>query len=242
MRSYEDEALSAAIAGAFSWRAVLRALGLPSTSGSMIRSVRLQADRLGYDYSHFRGHRRWTDAELTDAVARSTSSAEVARRLGLAGGSGANNLKGHAARLGLNVAHLDSPVEPVLHWDFPAPNPIHLRRAGSVLAASWFNLRGCDVAWPLEPCPYDLIAMFDGKPQRVQVKTTTHRVNGTWYLNLKSSRKIRVTYDPDEIDFFFAINRELACYLIPVATVGGLHAIHLSAYAAYRLDDLAVTA
>jgi hypothetical protein len=31
----------------------------------------------------------------------------------------------------------------------------------------------------------------------------------------------------DEIDDFFIIDGELMCYLIPVAVVGGLHAIHL---------------
>lgn len=52
---------------------------------------------------------------------------------------------------------------------------------------------------------------------------------------LSNSRKARVTYDPDEIDYFFVIDGDLDYYLIPVAVVGGLHAIHLSAYCGYRV-------
>lgn len=47
-----------------------------------------------------------------------------------------------------------------------------------------------------------------------------------------------MTYDPDEIDYFFAIDGDLDLYLIPIAAVGGLHMIHLSAYSAYHLDRL----
>ncbi len=57
-------------------------------------------------------------------------------------------------------------------------------------------------------------------------------------VSLSSSSRGRTTYDPDEIDFFFVIDGDFECHLIPVGKVGGLHAIHLSAYAGYRLDRL----
>ncbi len=79
-----------------------------------------------------------------------------------------------------------------------------------------------------------------GSPaSRIQVKTTQVRVGTTWKVYLSSTRKGRTLYDPREIDFFFAIDGDLDCYLLPVAAVAGLHAIHLAAYSAYRLERLA---
>lgn len=239
-RSYQDDALAEAIAASHSWRAVLRALGLAGSSASVIRSVRRNADRLGLDHSHFTGQRRWSDGQLAAAVAASGSWGEVAGRLGLAGGSSEPTLKRHAQRLGLRAEHLVSQVTactPDSGW--PAASAAHLPRAGSLLAASWFTLRGGEVAWPLEPCRYDLLVSRPGSPAgRIQVKTTQVRVGNTWKVYLSNTGKGRTPYDPREIDFFFAIDGDLDCYLLPVAAVAGLHAIHLAAYRAYRLEPL----
>jgi len=48
---------------------------------------------------------RWTDAELTVAVAKSTSLSQVCRRLGLVPGR-YDTLRRHIARLGLDISHL----------------------------------------------------------------------------------------------------------------------------------------
>jgi len=239
MGSIDDEALAEAIAGARSWRGVLRALELSTSSGSGIKYLKRRADRLGLGYSHFTGGRRWTDAQLRAAIADARSWSEVGERLGLLGGSRISTLKGHARRLGLNESHL-GPV-PTAGSTHPACGPgslRHLSRTGSLLAAAWFSLRGCEVAWPLEPCPFDLIATFGGKPQRIQVKTTQQRSGTTWELSLRSSGKAKAVYDPDDIDFFFGIDGDFGYYLIPVAAVGGFRSISLAAYAAYRLDPL----
>ncbi|MGQ0845558.1 MAG: group I intron-associated PD-(D/E)XK endonuclease [Sporichthyaceae bacterium] len=163
----------------------------------------------------------------------------MAGELGLAGGSAQITLKGHAARLGLECAHLEpglttrpTPTRPSFGGD---PSPEHLRRAGALLAAAWFTLRGLDVSWPLEPCRYDLLVSVEGSVWRIQVKTTTARSGGSWRASLTRGG---LSYDPDEIDRFFVIDGEFRCYLIPVAEVGGLRAIHLSAYGAYRVGDL----
>jgi len=73
------------------------------------------------------------------------------------------------------------------------------------------------------------------------VKTTTVRAAGSWKVYLSTSGKGRRTYDPEEIDDFFVVDGELGYYLIPVAVVGGLHAIHLRAYEDYRLSGPAAT-
>ncbi|MFP5315592.1 MAG: group I intron-associated PD-(D/E)XK endonuclease [Actinomycetes bacterium] len=112
-----------------------------------------------------------------------------------------------------------------------------LDRAGSLLAAAWFALCGCDVSWPLEPSRYDLLVDSEKGFRRVQVKTTSVRVADTWKVYLSTTHRERTTYDPDEIDDFFVVDGDLAYYLIPVSVVGGLHAIHLSAYRHFRLDQ-----
>jgi len=178
--SYSDERLMAAVAAARSWRGVLRELGLSATSASAIRSVRRSADRLGLDYTHFSGQRRWTDSELAAAISSSVTWREVVEKVGLTDPSSQVTLKGHAARLGIETDHLNkrpappSSVGPAMHAD-----PRHLGRSGAMLAAGWFALCGYDVSWPLEPCRYDLLVTSANQIHRVQVKTATVRTGAS---------------------------------------------------------------
>ncbi len=234
-RTYSSEDLKTAIADSASWRGVLRTLGLLSTSSGAMLSVRQRADTLGISCAHFRGQRRWSDAQLREAVAKGNTWPDVRNRLGLAGTRDLAAIKGHALRLGLETRHL----EPILRtpnvrtMNSPLDN---LDRAGSLLAASWFTLCGFDVAWPLEPCRYDLIVSMESEARRVQVKTTTTRVGNTWKAYLSTSGETRRLYDPDEIDDFFVVDGDMNFYFIPVAAVGGLYAIHLRAYDEYRVE------
>ncbi|MFL6090522.1 MAG: group I intron-associated PD-(D/E)XK endonuclease [Aeromicrobium sp.] len=229
-KTYDDEMLATAVASSRSWRGVLRALGLHVSSGGATRMIQREVDRLGLDHSHFTGQRRWTDADLIQAVAGSRSWKEVTAALGIQGGSSYPLLKGHALRLGLDTSHIGAPVEREGSPWALVPSPRHLRQAGSMLAASWFALCGYEVSWPLEPCRYDLLVHSGAKVERVQVKTTT-QPPGT-IVRLAPGDK-RFVYDPDEIDSFFIIDRELRYYLIPVAVVGGRRGISLRAYADY---------
>jgi hypothetical protein len=141
-------------------------------------------------------------------------------------------------RLDLDTTHLSH--EPIARADDPqsVPRAAHLRRAGSMLAAAWFELTGRKVAWPLEPCRYDLLVLDGGTTSRVQVKTTTRRVGQTWSASLGSTSTRQRFYDPDEVDEFFVIDGGLAMYRIPIKAVAGLTAIQLSAYSAFRLPPL----
>lgn len=233
--TYSDESLAAAVSASRSWRGVLRSLGLAATSSGAMRSVRRHADRLGLDYSHFTGQRRWTDDQLAAAVRDSKNWREVVAALGLADESSSTALKGHAARLGLDVEHLRVVAPPRESPRVMAVDLTKLPSAGSALAAAWFLLCGHEVSWPLEPCRYDLLVCMDGTVLRIQVKTTTVGSTGSWTVWLSSTRGERVTYDPDDIDFFFVIDGDLDYYLIPVRTVGGLHAISLPAYSEYKV-------
>lgn len=232
-RTYTDERLVAALSASKSWRGVLRELGLVTSSSATMRSVRAEADRLGLDYSHFVGQRRWTDAEIRAAIAESESWTAVTARLGVEADAGASLIKGHAARIGADTTHLRV-TSRASTTDKLAPTLDHLDRAGPALAAAWYLLCGIDVSWPLEPSRYDLLACAVAGIRRVQVKTTRTRAGDSWKVYLSTTRGERRTYDPDEIDDFFIIDGDLNYYLIPVAVVGGLHAVHLNAYGRYR--------
>lgn len=71
--------------------------------------------------------------------------------------------------------------------------------------------------------------------ERIQVKTTTVKQGKSWTVWISNTGRTRTTYGPDEIDQFFIIDGDLDYYLIPVAAVGGLTAINLSAYRSYLL-------
>ena len=237
VRTYSDEQLVNAIAASSSWRGLLRELGLISTSAGAMRSVRSHADRLGADYSHFKGQRRWTEGDLRAAIGVAQSWSEAVELLGLRNVSAISAIKGHAARLGLDFRHLTAQPNAAPSCAI-RPSIAHLDRAGPLLAASWYTLCGRDISWPLEPSRYDLLVCTDEGIRRVQVKTTTVPTGDTWKVYLSTSHRERRTYDPDEIDDFFIIDGDLMCYLIPVAAVGGLHAIHLAGYAQYQLPQV----
>ncbi|QAY70925.1 group I intron-associated PD-(D/E)XK endonuclease [Xylanimonas protaetiae] len=197
--------------------------------------MRSYADSLGLDYSHFRGQRRWTSEDLQAAIVRATTWIEVTELLGL-GATAGPTLKGHALRLGIDASHL-SPVRSAASTVGPFPRLSNLNRAGSTLAAGWFELCGWSVSWPLEPCRYDLVVDSGVKVRRVQVKTTTTRDGGSWKVYLSSAQRERRAYSPDEIDDFFVIDGDLNYYLIPLEAVGGLLAVHLSSYGQFRLPQ-----
>lgn len=232
----DDEFLEA-VRRARSWREVLRQLGTGRGSGGEIVAARERAAALGASHAHFAGQRSWSDNELRSAVEIADSWADVISALSLRGGSALATLRGHAARLGIDTAHLDPAVQrPALRDLMPARR--YLDRAGTMLAAAWFTLSGCDVSWPLEPCRYDLIASQGAEHRRVQVKTTTTWMGTTWKVYLSTTHGGRRTYSPEEIDDFFVIDGDLNCFVIPINAVGGLHALHLTRYQQFRVPRL----
>ena len=235
-REFPESELRRAIAASHSWRGTLRSLGSHSRSSAAIASVRHAADSLGLDYAHFRGQRRWPEATLRDVLERSDTWEEAFRALGCSTDSMRALVEGHARRLRIDTRHLGCFVDQTER----ASGSMHenLPRAGSLLAASWYALRGCSVSWPLEPCRYDLLVESDSAARRVQVKTTTTRAGTSWKVYLSKSGKGRRVYGPREIDEFFVIDGDGRFYLLPFDAVGGLQAIHLSGYETYRVPDL----
>jgi hypothetical protein len=238
MRTYSDDQLIRAVAESSSWRGVLRHLGLTATSGAASRSVKRNAIRLELDYRHFTGQRRWSDRQLADAVARNDSWTDVQYALGLSDGGSTTALRAHALRLGLDTGHLSRSSFAGKPKNSTKLDRANLRRAGSMLAAAWFELSGAQVAWPLEPCRYDLLVSRDRATRRVQIKTTTSRAAGQWTASLCSTSTRDRIYDPDDIDDFFIIDGDLAMYLIPIEAVAGFSAIQLSAYTTFQVTPL----
>lgn len=174
-RMWTDEHLLRAVATEQSWRGVMRALGLKSSSS--MRIVQQHADRLKLDTSHFSGQRRWSDQELREAVADCDSWSEVAEHLRLNSDRRTGiRLRGHAMRLGLDVAHITQQHQPLDRppskaYDTGSPRLAELRRAAPSIAAAFFALRGLAVAIPHDQQEYDLLITTDEGIQRVQVKT-----------------------------------------------------------------------
>jgi hypothetical protein len=111
-----------------------------------------------------------------------------------------------------------------------------------MLLAGALTLAGHRVTWPLEPAPYDLLVDAGSTLQRVQVKSTTVRENGSWkcYLTRSSydserGRQVRSVYVPGEIDTFGLVDGDLGMYLVPYDAVAGKTAVALSAYEVFRL-------
>jgi hypothetical protein len=232
---------------------LLLGFGDRSRSAGAIRIVRRRATELDLDASHFRGKRRWSDAQLRHAVAESQSWQEVLARLGLSTGTGTTpHVKSHAVRLGLDTRHLNRlshdgrpPSEaPAQASDLKAQLKF-LRVAAGTLAATWFMLRGCAVSFPAEPTRYDLLADTPQGIMRVQVKTTTSaQKDGGWQVGVghhpdthSKKKGYLLAYSPDEIDLFFIVDGDMTIYLIPSRAIAGRVGILLRTYRKYIVGN-----
>lgn len=240
--TWSDEQLADAVKASTSWRGVMRELGLKATSAGTIRAVRRRVTELGLDSSHFRGQRRWSDAQLRSAVRIGTTWAEVLTVLGLSaegGGTTRTIIKSHAMRLGLDLGHLESKTP-----DRPGPSALHpslehLREAAPSIASAWFTLCGRPVSFPVEPAVYDLLCEFPDGIKRIQVKTTTVSGADGWQVSVGHKRREQsrsrrcVPYELGEIDVFFILDGDLNMYVIPAVALAGAVRVPLRGYGNY---------
>jgi len=247
--TWSDAQLVDAVRISSNWRGVMRQLGFGerASSAGAIRIVRRNAVRLGVDTSHFRGKRRWSDAELRRAVSDSRSWNEVIAGLGLSANSGnvQGHIKGHAVRLGLDLGHLRArePAEPPAEISHLKVNLKYLRVAGPTMAATWFAVRGCAVSFPAEPTVYDLLAEAPDGIKRVQVKTSTSLTKDGWMVtvgrhpNARAQRGRLAAYDPESIDLFFIVDGDFAMYLIPSRVLAGRVRVLIRTYSKYTVGN-----
>ena len=246
-RTWSDAQLMDVVADSSNWRNVMRKLGLNASSAGAIRIVRRDVERLGLDTSHFRGKRIWSDAQLRRAVMDSQSWDELLNTLGLAPHSGDARVrvKAHAMRLGLDLSHLENPVEDSTEPTEVKPDLRYLRDAATSLAAAWFSLRGLSVAIPTEPTVYDLLAVTQEGIKRVQVKTTTCYSKDGWTVVVGrrsysvGNRARRIPYDPESIDWFFIVDGDMTIYIIPSRIIAGRVGILLHTYTKYIVGSAA---
>jgi len=153
-------------------------------------------------------------------------------------------VKAHAARLGLDLARLDSsgtaaPAQPEFR-----PDTKYLREAGTAIAAMWFLLCGYNASLPMEPTIYDLLVSMPDGIKRVQVKTTTFYKKG-WVVQVGrrpysvGNRAPLMPYDPELVDYFFILDGDLTMYLIPSRVIAGRVAILLGNYTEFIVGSAA---
>jgi hypothetical protein len=240
--AYSEDDLRIAVRDSNSWRGVMRALGYKTTNGRLAAGIRLQAEGLGLDMSHFshaggaRRRRTWPAEQLQAAILASTSWSEVVGRLGLhsANAEAISRVRGYAARLGLDSRHFTSHRERGVEMPFTAmPDSCNLRRAAVSMAMAWFAYRGYTASLPVESRPYDLIVEADGVLYRIQVKTVTTRDRKSGQFDCSISRRPlrdakKIAYDPTDVDFFFIVDADGGHYIVPLAEVGGAKHLQLN--------------
>jgi hypothetical protein len=252
---WTDDQLADAIRVSTNWRSVMLLLGFGerSRSAGAVRIVRRRATELNLDSSHFRGKRRWSDAQLKQAVAECQSWQELFSRLGLSAGHGTiPHIKSHAVRIGLDTSHLSrlshngrQPPEPTARASDLKAQLKYLRVAAGTLAATWFMLRGCAVSFPAEPTVYDLLVDTPEGLVRVQVKTTTsNRKLEGWVVGVghhpdthAKKKGYVLAYSPDEIDLFFIVDGDMTMYLIPSRAIAGRITLVLRTYRKYIVGN-----
>jgi hypothetical protein len=247
--TWTDQQLTDAVKTATNWRSVMRALGYGerSSSAGAIRIVRRRTLQLGLDSSHFRGKRRWSDAQLRQAVAASRSWGDVLTALGLSATDGSTqpHVKSHTIRLGLDTSHLNRvshrgqhPAAALSDLSGVPADLKYLRVAGPTIAAAWFALRGYAVSFPFEPTAYDLVVDAPGGIATVQVKTTNFTRDG-WTVTVghhpdtHAKKGHLLAYDPDVIDLFFIVDGDMTMYLIPSRALAGRVRVLLRTYKKY---------
>ena len=245
-----EDQLREVVAANRSWRGVMRALDLKSSSfGPKLRNA---CNTLDIDYSHFRSILA-TDSRLREVIAESTDWPSALAKLGYAKGSGTARatVRKHCNRLGIGTGHLATSTQRSLEQSAVldlAPQPEHLRNAGPYLVLFAFNAAGLPAALAPEGALYDVLADF-GKAEgvkRIQVKTGTMKDRGSWVCRLSHSVYDRnghgghsaAAYCSEEIDYFACIDGDHQLYLIPIAVVEGRLSINLRKYDHYRVRGL----
>lgn len=234
-----------AVAGNRSWRGVLRHFGMNSPRYG--RQMQQACDLLGISYEHFSGT-RWekiTDQAVATAIAEAASWGDVMLRLGYAydSGSARATLRKRALGLGIDISHLSPVKGDVDNGPFAgAGSDCNIRKAAAFLVAAKCALLGHGVSWPLEPQSYDLlIETATHGILRVQVKSGTHFVDGTWRVAItrgqghQGNRGERRAYTAEEIDYFAVVDGEQQVYMIPIEDIEGQKTLSLRKFEGYRI-------
>ena len=114
-------------------------------------------------------------------------------------------------------------------------------------AIEYFTSNQIPVSIPLNDTqPYDLIADFDGKLQRIQIKTTRYTTNNgkTYKVQLrncggnKTGKARIVLFDNKTCDYLFVYAASGKCYLIPSEKIKEVNTISIGIkYSEYEVSS-----
>jgi hypothetical protein len=123
------------------------------------------------------------------------------------------------------------------------PNQEKLRTAAEHYARYFFISCGYDVLTPESGAPYDLAVEFDGKFQKIQVKSSfCKNESGNYCFKLVRTRNNstghrKVSYTKDECDFFFLFDAHGNKWLIPHEEIKGTSVVPALRYPGYQIHD-----
>ena len=123
-------------------------------------------------------------------------------------------------------------------------NPRKQGNAGLGIAIAYLSRVGVDVAIPLTDTQrYDLVISYGDKLERVQVKTTTIKQRGWYFVGLKTigGNKTQVRarkFDPTDYEWLFVVCGDATAYMIPTPAITTRTTLVLGRrYDQYRLED-----
>ena len=116
---------------------------------------------------------------------------------------------------------------------------------GELSAALWLTGQGAKVSKPIGHCPdYDLVADFDGRLCRIEVKTCTRRTNKRWSVQVcthggnQSWTGTVKLFDSARCDFVYVHAGDGSRWFIPARALDGGRAVSLGGpkYAEYEVE------
>ena len=125
-------------------------------------------------------------------------------------------------------------------------NPRRQGDLGEAAGIHWLTAAGAGVSIPLFHSPdYDLLADFQGRILKVQVKTSTHRRNGRYRVELATSggnqswNRLVKRFDPSRCDFLFVLVDDGRRWFIPANEIEATRGISLGGpgYAGFEVTD-----
>jgi len=97
--------------------------------------------------------------------------------------------------------------------------------AAELLVASRLIVRGFSVSWPIgDDDQYDLISdSHNGKISRLQVKSTSTKLRGTFHVNFSYGGGSRKMYTKAQVDYFVVVisayPNGTAFYIVPIEVI-----------------------
>ncbi len=179
------------------------------------------------------------DAQITKLFESGFGARHIATKLGITHYASVSK---RLIRMGLKRGHC---VEDSSKLDVKLiPNQEKLRVSAEHYARYFFISHGYNTLEPEPGAPYDLVVEFNGKFQKIQVKSSSCKnASGNYCFKLVKTRNTRgslvrrVFYSPDECDYFFLFDMCGNKWLIPFSKLGPNTVVPALRYPGYQIFD-----